>query len=164
MRVASEKVEHQGLEHRTLVAATTAGGLENRHATLKAGVPPSKTTLTSGNRPEKLTHTPQEPQSTARLGTKQARHSTNRIKATGQRTRARTPHHHAGTTARGSHREQGDAPKRIANRRGFATDGGVHTISTSETERKAPGIVMYKMTGCACNVGSRAGQCMSYQF
>ena len=121
------------------MAATTTGSPENRHTTLSAGVSPSQTTLTSGNRPATPTHTPSEPRSTARHGPQRARLPANQAKAPGKRTRAGKPHHHAGTAPRGSHREQEDALKRIANRRGLATDGDVHTIDTSETKRKAEG-------------------------
>ena len=140
MRVASKKVEHQGTAcPKTLVAATTAGGPDNRHATLKAGVSPSETTLTFGKCPETPTHRPPEPRSAARHGTQRDWHPAKGAKATGQRTRAETPHNQAGTAPRRSHSEHGDAPKTIATRRGFATDGGVHTIGTFETERKAEG-------------------------
>ena len=55
------------------MAATTAGCPENRHATLKAGVPQSQTNLTSGNRTEAPKHTPPEPRSTAQHRTQRAR-------------------------------------------------------------------------------------------
>ena len=149
-------------DHRTLVAATTAGGPESSQATLKAGVPLSQTTLTSGNRTEAPTPTPRESQSTARHGTQRARHPADQAKGTGQRTRAQTPHHHAGTASRGSHREHGDGPKRTE---GALPPTGVYIRSAQEKLKRQPtGTAMYKMTGRAYNAGSREGQGMLYQF
>ena len=149
-------------DHRTLVAVTTAGDAKNRHATAKGGVPPSQATLASGSRSEGPTHTPPEPQSTARHGTQRPRHPADRAKATGQRAQARPPHHHAGTAPRGSHREHGDAPNRTE---GASSPTGVYIRSAqARLKEKSKGTAMYTMTGCACNAASRAGQGMSYQF
>ena len=140
----------------------TAGGPENRHATLRAGVPPSQATLASGNRTEAPTHTQPSPRSTARHGTQRVRHPLGRAKAPGQQAQARTPHHRAGTAPRGSHREHGDARKRIEG--AFPPTGVSIRSAQARLKGKPKGTAMYKMTGCACNAASRAGQGMSYQL
>ena len=144
------------------MATATAGGPENRHATLRAGVPPSEATLASRNRSEAPTHAPPELRSKARHRTQRARHPADRAKATGQRAQARIPHHRAGTAPRASHREDGDAPKRTE---GALPPRGVCIRSAQARLKEKPqGTAMYKMTGCACNAAYRAGQGMSYQF
>ena len=149
IRVPLKKVEHQGSESQNACGGDDNGG---------PSVPPSQTTLTSGNRPETLTHTPPGPRSTAWHGTQRARQPANPAQATGQRTRARTPHHHAGTAPQGSHREHGNAKKRIKNGEALPQTG-VYIRSTQVRPKGKPkGTAMYKMTGCACNAGSRAGQ------
>ena len=56
------------------------------------------------------------------------------------------------------------------HRRGEETEGalrptGMYIRSAQARPKTKPkGTAMYKMTGCACNAGSRAGQGMSYQF
>ena len=147
-------------DHRTLVAATTAGSPENLHATLRAGVPRSQAILASGNRTEAPTHTPPEPRSTARHGTRRARHPADRAKATGQRARTRTPHHQAGTAPQGSHGEHEGAPERTE---GALPPTGVYIRSVqAKLKGKPKGTAMYKVMGCASNAASRAVQGMSY--
>ena len=135
---------------------------ENRRATLRAGVPPCQATLDSSNCTQAPTHTPPEPRGTARHSTQRARHRADRPKATGRRAQARTPHHGAGTAARGPHGEHGHAAKRTE---GALQPTGVYIRSAEvKLEGKPKGTAMYKIMGCACNAATRAEQGMLYRM
>ena len=139
MRVASEDVEQQGT-----ISQHACGGDDDgwpreapRHAEGLRATKPRHPDLRQARRDTDAHTTGAAKRGTARNTA--SRHPANRAKATGKRTQAGTPHHDTGTAPRGSHREHRDAPKRMANQRGFANNGDVQTIVTSETERKAEG-------------------------